>query len=172
MSSIKSTNEPETQKESKQYLALLEKRLSLLDTLSATLTAARADFIALDLDSIHTRLREQERLCAQIRTLDSDISRTQLRYAKAVGLPARQNEISWPAATAGSEDAIANKIHNTMQRLSAAQAQLKRVNDTHQSLLRRSRRNVQALLNLFQSYAPEYSVRASPGTGTLCEERA
>lgn len=171
MSSIKSTNEPDTQRESKQYLGLLEKRLLLLEALSSTLTAARADFIALDLDSIHTGLREQERLCTQIRELDSVISRTQLRYAKLVGLPARPNEISWPAAAAGSESAVANKIHNTMIRLAAAQAQLKRVNDTHQSLLRRSRRNVQALLNLFQSYAPEYSVRAAPGTGTLCEER-
>lgn len=171
MSSIKSTKEPETEKESKQYLALLEKRLSLLDTLSTTLTAARADFIALDLDSIHTRLREQERLCTHIRALDSDISRAQLRYAKLVGLPERQNEISWPAAAANSEDAVTNKIHHTMLRLAAAQTQLKRVNDAHQSLLRRSRRNVQALLNLFQSYAPEYSVRAAPGTGTLCEER-
>jgi hypothetical protein len=171
MSSIKSTNEPETQKESKQYLAMLEKRLSLLDTLSSTLSAARADFIALDLDSIHNRLREQETLCTQIRTLDSDISRVQLRYAKLIGQPARQNEISWPTAAAKSEDAVANKIHDTMMRLAVAQARLKRVNDTHQSLLRRSRRNVQALLNLFQSYAPEYSVRGAPGTGTLCEER-
>jgi hypothetical protein len=171
MSSIKSTNEPDAQAESKQYLALLEKRLLLLEALSSKLTAARADFIALDLDSIHTGLREQERICVQIRVLDSDISRTQLRYSKLVGLPARQNEISWPADTADSENAVANKIHGTMLRLAAAQAQLKRVNDTHQCLLRRSRRSVQALLNLFQSYAPEYSVRAAPGTGTLCEER-
>jgi hypothetical protein len=171
MSSIKSTNEPDTQSESKQYLALLDKRLLLLEALSSTLLAARADFIALDLDSIHTGLREQERICVQIRALDSDISRTQLKYAKLMGLPAGQNEISWPAAAAEPEDNVAAKIHNTMLRLAAAQSQLKRVNDTHQALLRRSRRNVQALLNLFQSYAPEYSVRAAPGTGTLCEER-
>src|SRR5579871_5775190 len=138
MSSIKSTNEPETQTESKRYLALLEKRLSLLDTLSSTLTAARADFIALDLDSIHTGLREQERLCTQIRALDSDISRAQLRCAILVGQPARPNEISWPMAPADAEDAVASRIHNTMIRLATAQAQLKRVNDTHQSLLRRS----------------------------------
>lgn len=172
MNSIKSTNEPETEAESKKYLALLEKRLSLLDALSSTLLAARADFIALDLDSIHARLREQETFCTQIRALDGDISRAQLRYAKLAGLPARQNEIYWPAATSDSEDEVANKIHSAMLRLAAAQTQLKRVNDTHQSLLRRSRRNVQALLNLFQSYAPGYSVRATPGTGTLCEERA
>jgi hypothetical protein len=171
MSSIKSTNAPEAQTESKRYLALLEKRLSLLDTLSSTLTAARADFIALDLDSIHSRLSEQETLCVQIRTLDGDISRAQLRYAKLAGLPARQNEICWPASGADSDDAVTKKIQSTMVRLATAQEQLKRVNDTHQCMLRRSRRNVQALLNLFQSYAPEYPVRAAPGTGTLCEER-
>ena len=67
--------------------------------------------------------------------------------------------------------ALSNKIKDTMRRVASAQAQLKRVNDAHQCLLRKSRRNVQVLVNLFQAYAPGYSVEATRGTGTLCEER-
>jgi hypothetical protein len=171
MSPINSTNELEpVRSESERYLTLLEKRLSLLESLSTTIRSARADFIALDLDAIHTRLREQERFCAQIRALDGDITQAQLRCAKLAGLPAATNEICWPAATQVNP-ALSNKIKDTMRRVASAQAQLKRVNDAHQCLLRKSRRNVQVLVNLFQAYAPGYSVEATRGTGTLCEER-
>ena len=171
MSPINSTNELElVGSESQRYLALLEKRLSLLESLSKTIRSAQADFIALDLDAIHVRLREQERFCAQIRALDGDITLAQLRCAKLAGLPAATNEICWPA-TAQTNPLLSNKIKDTMCRVAFAQAQLKRLNDAHQCLLRKSRRNVQALVNLFQAYAPGYSVEATHGTGTLCEER-
>ena len=171
MSPINSTNELEpVRSESERYLALLEKRLSLLESLSTTLRAARADFVALDLDAIHAGLREQERFCTQIRALDGDITQAQVRCAKLAGLPASTNEIHWPAA-AQVNPALACRIQETLRRVASAQAQLKRVNDAHQCLLRRSRRNVQALVNLFQGYAPGYAVEASSGIGTLCEER-
>jgi hypothetical protein len=141
-----------------------------LESLSTTLRAARADFVALDLDAIHAGLREQERFCTQIRALDGDITQAQVRCAKLASLPVSTNEIHWPAA-AHLNPALASRIRETMRRVASAQAQLKRVNDAHQCLLRRSRRNVQTLLNLFQGYAPGYTVEAASGTGTLCEER-
>lgn len=171
MNTTNSTNELDAiRSENERYLALLEKRLSLLESLSSTLRAAQNDFVAMDLDAIHTGLREQERFCVRIRSLDGDITQAQIRCAKLAGLPPVTNEIFWPEP-AQVNSSLANRIRETMRRVASAQEQLKRVNQTHQCLLRKSRRNVQALLNLFQSYAPGYSVEATNRTGTLCEER-
>jgi hypothetical protein len=38
-------------------------------------------------------------------------------------------------------------------------------------MLRRSRRTVHVLLNLFQSHAPTYAAQIAPANGTICEER-
>lgn len=171
MNNTNSTNELDAlRSESERYLTLLEKRLSLLEFLSSELRFAQADFVGMDLDAIHARLREQERFCARIRSLDSDITQAQVRCAKLAGLPPVTNEIFWPAS-AQLNSSLANRIRESMRRVASAQEQLKRVNEAHQCLLRKSRRNVQALVNLFQSYAPGYSVEATNRTGTLCEER-
>ena len=60
--------------ESERYWRLLERRLSLLDALTKTLAESRADFIALDLEAMRGRIREQEQFCGQIRALDHDAS--------------------------------------------------------------------------------------------------
>lgn len=171
MNNTNSTSELEAvRSEGERYLALLEKRLSLLESLSSTIRSAQDDFVAMDLDAIHARLREQERFCARILSLDGDITQAQIRCAKLVGLPPVTNEIFWPARTQ-ENSSLTIKIRETLRRVASAQERLKRVNQAHQSLLRKSRRNVQALVNLFQSYAPGYSVEATTRTGTLCEER-
>jgi hypothetical protein len=156
--------------ESQRYWELLERRLSLLDSLSRTLSESRADFIAMDLEGIRGRIEEQERFCKQIRALDSDITQAQIRCARLAGVPCVSDEIRW-LDPGNTEPAITQKIHESLRRVAAAQTKLKRLNNDHQALLRRSRQTVQVLLNLFQSHAPTYAVQVSPATGTLCEER-
>ena len=156
--------------ESERYLALLEKRLSLLEALSKTLAACRADFIAMDLESMQSRIQEQERFCGEIQNLDKHITNAQIRYADLTGLSPRTSEIFWPAAP-GSGDALDGRIRETMQRVAAAQSELKRLNDAHQAMLRRSRTTVGMLINFLQSYAPSYAAPPTRQTGTLCEER-
>lgn len=156
--------------ESERYLELLEQRLALLDSLSQVLAASRADFIALDLETIWGRIREQERFCTQIRELDHDITQAQVRCAKLAGAPPVTQEIFWPRS-GGGDPAVVERIYKTMQRVASAQAELKRLNDAHQALLRRSSRTVQVLVNLFQSHAPTYAVQTAPQTGAICEER-
>jgi hypothetical protein len=56
-------------------------------------------------------------------------------------------------------------------RVATAQAELKKLNDAHQAMLRRSRRTVQVLMNLFNSYAPTYSAPVAAAAGTIYEER-
>lgn len=156
--------------ESRHYLELLERRLEMLDSLAKALVGARSDFIAMDLEAIRGRILEQEQFCAQIRALDNDITRAQVRCAKLSGVRACTNEISWPDS-AGSEQGLGEQIRATMRRVAAAQMELKRLNDAHQAMLRRSRRSVHVLLNLMHSYAPTYAAQITPQTGTICEER-
>jgi flagellar FlgN protein len=156
--------------ESERYWRLLERRLSLLDALTKTLAESRADFIALDLEAIRGRIREQEQFCGQIRALDQDISQAQVQCARLAGIPSASAEIRWPAPP-GTEPALAEKIHETMRRVAAAQGKLQQLNNAHQAMLRRSRRTVHVLLNLFQSHAPTYAAQIAPANGTICEER-
>ena len=156
--------------ESERYWGLLERRLSLLDSLSKTLADSRADFIALDLEGIRGRIQEQEQFCRQIRSLDNDITQAQIRCARLAGVPCVSGEICWPE-TPGTDPALGKKIRETMRRVAAAQGKLKQLNDAHQALLRRSQRTVLVLVNLFQSHAPTYAAQVSPATGSICEER-
>jgi hypothetical protein len=156
--------------ESQRYLGLLEQRLSLLEALSKTLAASRADFVAMDLESIQARIQEQERFCTEIRALDNHITNAQVRCATAAGLPPRANEIFWPD-TLNSDARIDERIRGAMQRVAVAQTELKRLNDAHQAMLRRTRRTVGVLLNFFHAHGPSYAVPPSVQAGTLCEER-
>ena len=161
--------------ESARYEELLERRIALLESLAKTLAEARGDFIALDLEAMRRGIREQEQFCGQIRALDQDITHAQIRCARLAGLPPVTNAIAWPPSlgeeTPSGIPGAENKIRDALRRVAAAQSQLQRVNNDHQALLRRSRRTVHVLLNLFQSYAPTYAAQVAPASGTLCEER-
>jgi hypothetical protein len=156
--------------DSEHFLGLLDRRLALLASLAQTLANARADFISLDLEAIHGRIREQQQLCGQIQNLDKDITGAQLRCAQLTSVRPRLNEIGWPDSGPG-DAAVRERIRAALLRIATAQAELKRLNDAHQALLRRSRRTVGILLNLFQSYAPTYAAQPVLNAGTLCEER-
>jgi hypothetical protein len=151
MASISSTSEPEiVSAETTRYLELLEQRIALLGSLADALMAARADVVSLDLDGLEARIADQERLCGEIRSLDAHIDRVQRQCAAhlAVG-PAESTTV---AADHGNP-----RLRETLDRLNEAQAGVKQLNDTHQVLLRRSRRTVGALLNSYHSFATTYS---------------
>ncbi len=154
--------------ESTRYLKLLERRLDLLGALADTLAKSRNDFVSMDLGAMERRIAEQEQFCKQIRSLDTDITSAQVRCAQSVGLRPCTDAISWPS-TPGGNAAQDEQIRAMLGRIAAAQTQLKRINSAHQAMLRRSKRTVQVLLNLFNSFAPTY---AAPGAiGTTYEER-
>jgi len=156
--------------ESVRYLGLLERRLALLDSLSKTLAESRGQFISMDLEAIGIRIVEQEQLCAQIRSLDTEITSAQVRCAERAGMRPCRDAISWLDLRDG-DTGQHEQIRLALGRIAVAQAELKRLNDAHQAMLRRSRRTVNVLLNLFNSYAPTYGAPASPASGTICEER-
>jgi broad specificity phosphatase PhoE len=131
--------------ETTRYLDLLEQRLALLGSLAAALAAARSDVVALDIDGLQARIADQERLCADIRLLDAQLNRIQRQCAAH----------AHAGLAAPNADGI--RYRETLDRLKSAQAAVKRLNDEHRVLLRRSRRTINALLNSYHCFALTYA---------------
>ncbi len=121
------------------FLNLLERRLELLNRLAGDLSACSAAIVNLDLEGIHTRVGEQEKVCAQIRGLDAEIEALPMACRRDPGVP--------------DEDA---RIACALEQVSAAQLEVRRLNQVHASLLCRSRRTLGALKNYIAAFAPTY----------------
>lgn len=128
-----------------RYLNLLERRLALLGSLASALAAARTDVVALDITGLEARIADQEKLCAEICSLDAHLDRVQQQCATHAVAP----------VPASDPDSL--RCRETLARLALAQAAVKRLNDEHRALLRRSRRTVHALLNSYHSFAMTYA---------------
>jgi len=142
--------------ESTRYLKLLEHRFSLLGLLTQSLIQSRSDFIAMKLDAMERLTAEQERLCAQVRSVDAELARVQTGGGEDAGLSPRLAGLCWPGSRDGDVQQD-NRIRAMLDRIRLAQEELARANHAHQAMLRRSKRTVQILMNFFSSFAPTYS---------------
>lgn len=104
----------------------------------------------------------------QIRSLDTEITLVQARCAEQTGARMQNHAITWPCS-ADEGPGESEPIRAALARVAAAQAEVKRLNDAHQAMLRRSHRTVNILLNFFSAYAPTYA--APPAAATLDQER-
>ncbi len=143
--------------ETTRYLELLEERLALLGSLATALTAARTDIVSLDINGLESRIAEQEKLCTQIRSLNTQLDRVQRQCVKNIAT-------SSDSDIGPSMDADSTRRRETLDRLSRVQASVKQLNEEHQALLRRSRLTVSALLNSYHSFALTYSNPSDPRT--------
>jgi hypothetical protein len=142
--------------ENTQFLELLDRRIGLLGSLAAALIAARTDVVGFDLTGLETRIADQEHLCRDIRSLDVNIDRVQRRCAAQLGAA--------PDSVGAASHPDSLRMRETLGRLREAQASVKRLNDVHQHLLRRSRLTVGALLNSYRTFAMTYSEPISSPT--------
>ena len=136
------------------YLILLQRRLALLLSLSSAEDQGRDACIARDLEALHACTAHQKELCRQLHALDQHLAPVQ-----------KSAQVECP------DSALCTSIREVLLHLAQAQQELQRRNRVQQSLLRRARRNLQALAHLFQGYAPSYAVPTAPRSGSLCEER-
>jgi len=136
--------------DTQRYLELLERRIALLVSLADSLSAASKGLVSFDLDGIQASISEQEKLCAEIRNLDTQLDRVQQHCQ------AHLSAVT-PTGSNSSPDPTRLRLRETISRLTEIQATVKRRNEAHQLLLRRSRRTVGALLNSYHSFAMTYS---------------
>jgi len=138
------------------YLALLEKRLSLLRLLAQEFVDCRKEFIALDLDGMYRRISEQEELCRQIQRLHPAICALQQMCSKQLGFD-KENGTGKPAKSEWTE-----RLSRVTEDLAKAQAEVRRLNQIHAAYLRRSRKTIQVLRNFVANYAITYAPPPGP----------
>jgi hypothetical protein len=145
-------------KENTTYLELLEQRIELLNTLSASLVAARSAMVAVDIDGLESRIAQQREICVDIQRLDDQMERLQYQCAAHLRMH-------------GGEESLANsaELEDVLLRLHQAQANVKQLNTAHQALLNRSRRTVTALLNSLHTFEGTYKKTALQQTAVAAE---
>jgi len=152
-----------------KYLELVERRLELLRALIRLEAEWRGAFIGLKLERAERCVAEEEVLCEQIRVVDKAITTL------------KQNQFKTPPPMGKGPDVGSNKpltidpvlyprILAALERMEALHLELRRSNRTRQAILRRSKLTMNALRNLFNSYAPTYAGPAALTTGTIYEE--
>jgi hypothetical protein len=140
------------------YLELLEQRIALFNSLSASLLAARSAMVAVDIDGLESRIAQQREICGNIEKLDEQIER--LQYQCAAHL--RMHGGVEPLASTAQLEEVLHRLHQ-------AQARVKELNTAHQALLKRSRRTVTALLNSLHTFEGTYRKSAVQQTATSAD---
>lgn len=144
--------------ETTRYLELLELRITLLDSLSKTLAAARVAIVSFDIDALESQVAQQQQLCCEIRALDEQVER--LKYQCAAHLRLRGGQ------AADDSDV---ELEDALDRLHQAQANARNLNDVHQAMLRRSQRTIMALLHSLRTFEGTYQETALLQTAKRAE---
>jgi len=152
-----------------KYLDLVGRRLQLLRALVRLEAEWRSAFIALNLEDSERCVAEEELLCEQIRTLDKEIATLQGNRSKpALSIP-NGSEIG-SSKSFEFDSILYPRILAALERSAALHLELRRSNRTRQAILKRSKLTMNALHNLFNSYAPTYAAPAVLTQGTIYEE--
>jgi flagellar biosynthesis/type III secretory pathway chaperone len=140
-----------------KHLELVERRLEMLRTLVRLEAEWRHAFIGMKIQDSQRCAAEQQILCDQICIVDREITLLQSGTVK------QTNPEVDPTSDAKTRAALAQ--------MAALHLELQRANQIKRAILRRSKSTIDALHNLFNSFAPTYAAPTALSTGTLYEER-
>jgi hypothetical protein len=145
--------------ETKRYIELLKRRAASLRLMAKDLHECRESFTRMDLEAIREHISYQKSLCSEIRGLDDELGVLRRQLAAEGGL-APEETSSAPFATALDADS-ATQLRQVTDDLAVVQKGVRRLNHVHAGLLRRSRRSINVLINVFANCAGSYN--PSPG---------
>jgi len=154
---------------SAKYLELVERRLEMLRAVVRLEAEWRGAFIGLKMEQSERCAAEEELLCGKIRILDQEIAILQGNQSKQAASIPSGNDLRLPKSFE-IDRILYPRILAALERMTALHLELKRSNRTRRAILKRSKLTMNALRNLFNSYAPTYAAPAAPTTGTICEE--
>jgi hypothetical protein len=152
-----------------RYLELVERRLELLRAIVRLEAEWRGAFIGLKMEDSERLAAEQKILCEQIRTLDKEIVTLQGNQFKPAASIPKGHDLGSTKPFA-LDPILYPRILGALERMAAVHLELKRSNQTRQAILKRSKLTMNALRNLFNSYAPTYAAPAASTKGTICQE--
>src|ERR1039458_181004 len=146
------------------YLELLERRLVTLRLLAADLDASRTAYVNLDLRAMRQHISQQERLCTEIRLLDTELKSEREKLTDQ-GAPG-ELLVEGTQLEAQLDPASGRQLQLLLSGLKAVQADVRRLSRVHSEMLRRSRRSVNVLLNFLAHYSGTYPVPVARSKGT------
>jgi hypothetical protein len=132
--------------EMEQYFGLLERRLGTLRLVAEGLRDSREAFAELKLDAIHQHVAQQESFLRDFHFLDAQLDALGKKLAADSGVPADARGLS--ALEDRLDPASAQRLRLLLGSLRTIQADVRRLNQVHAALLRRSRRTIDILMNV------------------------
>jgi hypothetical protein len=127
-------NWPDVNADSTHFVSLLDRRTGLLQLLITSLRTVRDAVVTFDVRRLEAGIAEEQDLCSRIRLLDADIEK------------ARQ-----------SRDDTDPRMRGAFERMIDAATLTHQLNHAQRSLLRHSRRTVDALMNSYRMFALTYA---------------
>lgn len=143
-------------RETARYLALLEKRLSAMHQLAQGIKDSSVVLAEVDLDGIHQHTAHQENLCTEIRFLNGELDVALETLASAFGLDRAHINVNELVDRIEAE--AAQRLRILLNELTVAEAKVRRLNRIHASLLQRSRRSVNVMMNFMANYSATYQL--------------
>jgi len=145
------------EREIDRYLNLLERRLDTLRQLATQLKASQEAYTAMDLDRITYYINYQENLCSEIRSFDDQIR--QLHKSLCDALHQELDLAAPDSLMAHLDERAQRRLKVVTQGLANIQADVKRLNRIQAELLKRSRRSINALINLMSQYTCRFELQ-------------
>lgn len=142
------------QQDMEQFFGLLERRIATLRLVAEGLRDSREAFAELKLDAIHQHIAQQESFLRDIHTLDAQLDSLGKKLAANAGL--EPGGAGLPGLEDRLEPADAQRLRLLLSSLSTIQADVRRLNQVHAMLLRRSRRTVDILMNVVGNHTGTY----------------
>src|SRR5262249_19332183 len=137
---------------SARHMELVERRIELLRSLLREEEEWRRAYLAMNLEAAERHSADEEAICYQIRAIDAELNASPSNLAKPSPVAAKAS-VGKPPRTAENAVSFEQKLRLFAQQMASLQLELQRSNQLKQAILRRSKRTISALRNLFDSHA-------------------
>lgn len=130
----------------KQLIELLQKRLQKLKILAQEITSAQEACVALDLEALRIHDQQKAQLCAEIGTLDLEISAIVPKHNSSG--PLGEMLAAGQSNEAGIDQVMARRLSALFEESKATRAEVQRLNCVYAQFLARSRATLNVMINV------------------------
>jgi hypothetical protein len=133
-----------------QYLALFERRLTVMRQLAVELERGQRSVVQFDGELLAQQSAQQLALCEELHAMETELGRLYRQISD-------ENKHSAAAADSSPLNLAGERGASLREELVRVQRQVQHLGRVHAALLRRARRSLTALTNVLAIQAPTYS---------------
>jgi hypothetical protein len=133
----------------------LERKLTLIHELTAELSACRAAFVGMDLETIYVHIERQTALCEQLRAAEVERQEAWRAVSESAQEPVNDGTLSsWIRSLEPEKGARLRKV---LTGLAVAEGEMRHVSRVHTILLDGTQRTLKVLANAMGTLSPLYA---------------